>query len=178
VLQIKTATSTKHLRSLRVCLKNGNWPAAVLLPGRFVDPFLTARVGVARNGPPCAQPKSLAATHFRFFRQTLTSRELFIFCHYQQCPFHVPLFYPYIDYGGSTTENYGSGRRLWRRRQHFKDLRAVHAEERPIVHDLCSDLLIKSQGIFVPAQGNPLESAATALDAGPGDSLEQCPASA
>jgi hypothetical protein len=44
----------------------------VLLPVHFVGPFLTARFGDARNGPPRAQPKSLAADQFRFFRQTLT----------------------------------------------------------------------------------------------------------
>jgi acetyl esterase/lipase len=43
----------------------------VLLPVRFVGPFLTARFGDARNGSPRAQPKSLTAVHFRFFRQTL-----------------------------------------------------------------------------------------------------------
>jgi len=56
---------------IRVGLKNGNWSAAVLLPVRFVGPYLTARFGDARNGPPRAQPKSLVAGQFRFFRQTL-----------------------------------------------------------------------------------------------------------
>ena len=61
-------------KSLRVCLKNGNRPAAVLLSVRFVGPFLTARFRDARNGSPRAQPKSLAAGQFRFFRQTLIHR--------------------------------------------------------------------------------------------------------
>ena len=43
----------------------------MLLSVRFVVPFLTARFGDARNGSPRAQPKSLTAVHFRFFRQTL-----------------------------------------------------------------------------------------------------------
>ena len=55
----------------RVCLKNRNQRATVLLPVRIVGSFLTARCGDARNDPPRAQPKSLAALHFRFFRQTL-----------------------------------------------------------------------------------------------------------
>ena len=42
-----------------------------LLPVRSVEPLLTARYGDARNGPPCAQPKSLAAARFRFARQVL-----------------------------------------------------------------------------------------------------------
>ena len=78
---IYRASAKKWLLTLRrnyraiilgVCQKNGNWPAAALLPVRFVGPFLTARFGDARNGPPRAQPKSLAAAHSRFFRQTLT----------------------------------------------------------------------------------------------------------
>jgi len=75
--QLRPATSTLIMTIfttnmfLRVCLKNGNWPAAVLLPVRFVGPLLTAHGGYARNVPPRAQPKSLAAAHFRFFRQTL-----------------------------------------------------------------------------------------------------------
>jgi len=64
-------TTTKQYDYMRVCLKNGRRPAAALLPVRFVGPLLTARCGDARNGPPRAQPKSLAADHFRFFRQTL-----------------------------------------------------------------------------------------------------------
>jgi len=63
-------TTTKQYDYMRVCLKNGRRPAAALLPVRFVGPLLTARCGDARNGPPRAQPKSLAAAHFRFFRQT------------------------------------------------------------------------------------------------------------
>jgi protein disulfide-isomerase len=38
---------------------------------RFVGPVLTVRFGDARNGPPRAQPKSLAAGQFPFFRQAL-----------------------------------------------------------------------------------------------------------
>jgi hypothetical protein len=61
--------------SLGVGLKNGNWPAAVLLPVRFVGSFLTARFGDAQNDPPRAWPKSRAAAQFRFFRQTLKMAE-------------------------------------------------------------------------------------------------------
>jgi hypothetical protein len=47
-------------KPLRVCLKNGNWTAAVLLPGRFMSPFLIPQCGT-RNRPARARPKSLAA---------------------------------------------------------------------------------------------------------------------
>jgi len=63
-------TRTKQFDYQRVCLKNGNRPAAALLSVRFVGPFLTARFGDARNRPPRAQPKSLTADPFRFFRPT------------------------------------------------------------------------------------------------------------
>ena len=59
----------------RVCLKNGKRPSAVLLPVRFVGPFLTALFGDARNGPSRAQPKTLADVHSRFFRQTLRQKQ-------------------------------------------------------------------------------------------------------
>ena len=72
---------------LRVCLKNGNWPAVGLLPVRFVGPFLTARFGDARNGPPRAQPKSLTATQFRFFRQTRMGEKMVVAeRHYDNSP--------------------------------------------------------------------------------------------
>src|ERR1700679_2024465 len=45
--------------------------AAVLLAVGFVGSFLTARSGDARNSPPRPQPKSPAAGHLRFFRQSL-----------------------------------------------------------------------------------------------------------
>jgi len=60
---------------VRVCLKNGNRPSAVLLAVRFVEPFLTARFGDARNGSPRAQPKSLTASPFLFFRHTLSRND-------------------------------------------------------------------------------------------------------
>ena len=45
--------------------------AAVLLAVGFVGSFLTARSGDAQNSPPRPQPKSPAAGHLRFFRQSL-----------------------------------------------------------------------------------------------------------
>jgi len=60
-----------NTQARRACLKNGNWPAAVPLPAlRWSVPYPAARDGDARNVPPRAQLKSLAAAHFRFFRQT------------------------------------------------------------------------------------------------------------
>lgn len=43
----------------------------MLLPVRYVERCLTVCYGYARNGSPCAQPKSLAVAQFRFFRQIL-----------------------------------------------------------------------------------------------------------
>ena len=48
--------------------------AAALLPVGFVGSFLTAPYGDARNSPPRPQPKSLAAGHLRFFRQSLRAK--------------------------------------------------------------------------------------------------------
>jgi hypothetical protein len=59
------------MNTLRVCLKNGNSPAAVLLPVGFVGLLLAARCGQRDAGLNCSRPKSLAAAEFRFFRQTL-----------------------------------------------------------------------------------------------------------
>jgi protocatechuate 3,4-dioxygenase beta subunit len=56
---------------LRVCLKNGNSLATVLLPVRLVGALLTARFGQRDAGLNCSRPKPLAAAQFRFFRQTL-----------------------------------------------------------------------------------------------------------
>jgi hypothetical protein len=50
--------------------------AAVLLAVGFVGTFLTAHYGDARNSPPRPQPKSPAAGHLRFFRQSLKSPEI------------------------------------------------------------------------------------------------------
>ena len=53
------------------------------------------------------------------------------------------------------------------------DFVAIHPQQRPFAHDRRADAAVKAEGVFVPAQRDPLEAAAAKLRADLGDACQQ-----